>query len=148
MSGQWAHGFLLGILLRWNRLGCLRIWLLHRNSWWLTNRASADDDDWNVLDSHSCACCACLAQIESKDAGGPLIPSLGHPRCYSAAQCQVWFICRGNAQLLYAQLIHHTKRYISVILFLPLFFAGTNTRAQAYLEVWDINQQSLWTLRR
>lgn len=41
---------------------------------------------------------------------GPLILSPGRPRCSSAGQCQVWFICRGNAQPLYVQLIHQTKR--------------------------------------
>lgn len=41
---------------------------------------------------------------------GPLILSLGRPRCSSTGQCQVWFICRGNAQPLYVQLIHQTKK--------------------------------------
>lgn len=44
--------------------------ILDRNCWWLTNTASADDDDWNALDSCSWARCACLAQIESKDSQG------------------------------------------------------------------------------
>lgn len=30
----------------------------------------------------------------------PLILSLGRPRCSCAGQCQVWFICIGNAQPL------------------------------------------------
>lgn len=47
----------------------------------------------------------------------PLILSLGRPRCSSTGQCQVWFICRGNAQPLCEQLIHQTKKNISETLF-------------------------------
>lgn len=37
----------------------------------------------------------------------PLILSLGRPRCSCEGQCQVCFICRGNARPLYVQLSRH-----------------------------------------
>lgn len=40
----------------------------------------------------------------------PLILSLGRPRCSCEGQCQVCFICRGNAQPLYVQLIRHRPK--------------------------------------
>lgn len=60
---------------------------LNGESRWLTNTASAHDGGWNVLDRCSRArCCACLAQIESKDAeslwsclqGVPDVPAKGN----------------------------------------------------------------------
>lgn len=99
-----------------------QIWLcrLNVNRWWLTNTVSADNYDWNELDSFSLPCMFCTDRVQGRTR--PLILSLGRPRCSSAGQCQVRFICRGNAWPLHEQLIHQTKRNISGMLFFFFFF--------------------------
>lgn len=69
--------------------------------------------------------------------GGPLILSLGRPRCSGAGQCQVWFIRRGNAQSLYLQLIHQTKRNTSGQFF--SFAWMSNLRLSAEVILVDRN---------
>lgn len=60
----------------------------------------------------------------------PLILSLGRPRCSCEGQCQVCFICRGNARPLYVQLIRHKpKRNVCLcrsFVFSPLLFVWYN----------------------